>query len=226
MEPELLVKYNQASEWMFYAFLALFFVLAWVRKEYPKRYARLFKSFFSQQSMFQVMREELVYSHRASIALTVVFVFSGSMFLTLLGMYFGYSWSMADEKYMQFFIWAAFILSVYVVRWVFSGIVALLLDDTSYIRTHLFLISINNKVIGLVLLPLSLMASYLSIGVGIKIIYIGIGLWLLIFVYRLIKEIILSREFKIPLLYFILYLCAFEIWPLIVGLKIAQILNK
>ena len=226
MEPELLVKYNQASEWMFYVFLTLFFILAWVRKEYPKRYARLFKSFFSQQSMFQVMREELVYSHRASIAITIVFIFSASMFLTLTGMYFGYSWSLASEKYEQFFIWAVFILSVYVVRWLASGIIAFLLGDVVFIKTHLFLISITNKVIGLVLLPLSLMASYLPIRVGIKIIYLGIGLWILIFVYRILKEIFLSREFKIPQLYFILYLCAFEIWPFIIGYKVAEILNK
>ena len=226
MQAELLSKYNMASEWMVILFLLLFFILAWVRIEYPKRYGRLLKSFVSQQSMFQIMREELVYSHRASIALTVVYVLSASMFLTLSGMFFGYSWSMVTEKYMQFFIWVVFIVSVYLVRWILSGLLAFLLKDSTNIRTHLFLISINNKVIGLILLPLSLFAAYLSISVGQKIIYLGLITWASILFYRILKEIILSREFKIPQLYFILYLCAFEISPIIIGLKIGEILNN
>jgi len=226
MQAELLSKYNMASEWMVIVFLLLFFILAWVRNEYPKRYARLIKSFVSQQSMFQIMREELVYSHRASIALTLVFVLSASIFLTLTGMFFGYSWSFDSEKYMQFFIWVGFILSVYLVRWIISGLLAFLLNDSIYIRTHLFLISINNKVIGLVLLPLSLLAAYLSVNVGEKIIYLGLFTWASILFYRIIRELFLSKEFKIPQLYFILYLCAFEISPIIVGLKLGEILNK
>jgi hypothetical protein len=226
MEAELLHKYNMASEWMVFVFLLGFFLLAWVRNEYPRRYARLLKSFVSKQSMFQVMREELVYSHRASIALTIVFVFSSSLFLTLLGMYVGYSWEFSVEKHHQFFIWVAFILSIYTIRWVISGMTALLIGDTNYIKTHLFLISTNNKVIGLVLLPISLFSAYLSIGTGRIIIFIGLFLWALIFIYRILKEIVLARGFKIPLLYFILYLCAFEISPILIGLKIGEILNK
>lgn len=226
MEAELLNKYNMASEWMVIIFLLVFFILAWVRNEYPRRYARLLKSFASQQSMFQVMREELVYSHRASIALTIVFVISSSLFLTLVGMFVGYSWEMAPEKYMQFLIWVVFIIAVYLFRWVISGLTALIFGDTVFIRTHLFLISINNKVIGLILLPISLLGAYLSLEVGRKIVFFGLILWALIFLYRVLKEIILSREFKIPQLYFILYLCAFEISPIIIGLKVGELLNK
>jgi hypothetical protein len=226
MQAELLNKYNMASEWMVIIFLLLFFILAWVRKEYPKRFGRLVKSFVSQQSMFQIMREELVYSHRASIALTLVFIMSASLFLTLSGMFFGYSWSMAPEKYLQFFIWVAFIISIYIVRWFASILLSFLLNDSVLIKTHLFLISINNKVVGLILLPLSLFAAYIPVDLGVKIIYLGLIIWLFILLYRLIKEIILSREFKIPQLYFILYLCAFEISPILIGLKIGEILNK
>jgi hypothetical protein len=226
MDAELLHRYNMASEWMGMLFLLVFFILAWVRNEYPRRYARLIKSFVSQQSMFQVMREELVYSHRASIALTAVFVISASLFLTLLGMYIGYSWAYSPEKYMQFLIWLVFIVTVYGIRYFFSGIAAFIFNDNTYINTHLFLISINNKVIGLILLPISILAAYLSVDIGKKFIFAGLVLWGLIFLYRLIKEIILSREFKIPQLYFILYLCAFEISPIIIGLKVGELLNR
>ena len=215
-----------AYEWMAVIFLLVFFILAWVKSEYPRRYARLIKSFVSQQSMFQVMREELVYSHRASIALTAVFVLSASLFLTLVGMYVGYSWALSSERYMQFFIWMAFIIAVYSVRFIFSAMLAFVFNDATYIRTHLFLISINNKVIGLMLLPISILAVYLSKEIGEKFIFAGLVLWMLIFLYRILKEIILSREFKIPQLYFILYLCAFEISPVIIGLKVGELLNK
>lgn len=226
MEPELHIKYNVAAEWMVIVFLILLFVLAWVRKEYPKRYGRLIKSFVSQQSMFQVMREELVYSHRASISLTFVFVLSTSMFLTLAGIFFGYSWAITQEKYMQFLIWVGVIVGIYLARWIFSALTAVLLQDNIYIRTHLFLISIVNKVIGLVLLPLSILAAYLSVDIGKKMIYIGIFIWGIVMIYRLLKEFVLSREYKIPYLYFILYLCAFEISPMIIALKVVETMSK
>ena len=225
MEETILVKYNVSAEWMVLVFILLFLILGWVRREYPKRYGRLIKSFVSSQSMFQVMREELVYSHRASISLTFVFVICMSMFLTLISIYFGYSWAFAQEKYHVFLIWIGIIIAIYALRWMASGLTAWVLQDNVYIRTHLFLISIINKVLGLILLPICLFAAYLSVDVGKKLIVIGIVIWALIMIYRLLKEVILAREYKIPYLYFILYLCAFEISPMIIAVKVVEVLS-
>jgi len=55
---------------------------------------------------------------------------------------------------------------------------------------------------------------------------LGVVLWAIILVYRLIKEVTISLSYKIPSLYIIVYLCAFEISPFIIGIKLVSVLNN
>lgn len=212
---------------MIVVFIIVLFLIAWVKNTYPRRFYQLLRSFINRQSLLQVMREELVFSHRGSIVLTIVYIFIGGMFLTLAGMMFNFKIiEQNDQLLIQFLYWCLVILLVYFLKWLANGLFFGLIQRPEYFQTQLFIISVFNKVIGLILLPITILAAYLPLNISLTLIQIGMVLWAIILIYRLIKEVTISLSYKIPSLYIIFYLCAFEISPFIIGIKLVNVLNN
>lgn len=227
MEVIEIPKYNLSSEWMIIVFILVLFLIAWVKNTYPRRFSQLLRSLINKQSLLQVMREELVFSHRGSIVLTIVFIIIGGVFLTLTGIVFNFKIiSQSDQLLIQFGYWSLVILVIYLFKWIVNGLFFGLIQQPELFQTQLFIISIFNKVIGLILLPITILAAYLPLNMSSYFIQFGIVLWVIILIYRIIKEVSLSLSFKIPSLYIIFYLCAFEISPFIIGIKLVSVLNN
>ena len=220
-------KYNASAEWMIIVFIIVLFLIAWVKNTYPRRFYQLLKSLVNKQSLLQVMREELVFSHRGSIVLTIVFIIIGGVFLTLAGIVFNFKIiDQNDQLFIQFGYWCLVILLIYFFKWAINKLFFGLIQEPELFQTQMFVISIFNKVIGLILLPITILAAYLPMSNSAFLIEIGVVLWAIILVYRIIKEVSLSLTFKIPSLYIIFYLCAFEISPFIIGIKLVSVLNN
>jgi hypothetical protein len=172
------------------------------------------------------MREELVFSHRGSIVLTFIFILITGLFLTLGGIILNYSIVGQNENSLiQFGYWCLIIMFIYLLKWIANGMFLSLIQQSDYLKTFMFVVSTFNKIIGLVLLPIAILAAYLPLKYAAVFINIGFVLWALIIIYRLIKEVSISIEYKIPRLYIILYLCAFEISPFLVSVKMVSILS-
>ena len=220
-------KYNASAEWMIIVFIVVLFLIGWVKNTYPRRFYKLLRSLINKQSLFQVMREELVFSHRGSIVLTIVFIVVTGVFLTLVGIVFDFKIiEQNDQLLLQFGYWCLVILLIYLIKWGANGLFFGLFQQPEYYQTQLIIVSVFNKAIGLTLLPITILAAYLPLNTSTFIIKIGIVLWAIILIYRLIKEVSISISFKIPSLYIILYLCAFEISPFIIGIKLVSVLNN
>lgn len=227
MEIIELPKYNASAEWMIIVLIIVLFLIAWVKKTYPRRFNQLLRSLINKQSLLQVMREELVFSHRGSIVLTIVYIIIGGLFLTLAGIVYDFKIiDQNDQLLIQFGYWSLVILLIYLFKWAINGLFFSLILQPELFQTQLFVVSIFNKVIGLILLPITILAAYLPMSTSALLIQIGVVLWAIIIVYRLIKEVSLSLSFKIPSLYIIFYLCAFEISPFIIGIKLVSVLNN
>jgi len=212
---------------MIIVFIIVLFLIAWVKNTYPRRFYQLLRSFINRQSLLQVMREELVFSHRGSIVLTFVYIIIGGLFLTLAGMMFNFKIiEQNDQLLIQFLYWCLVILLIYFFKWLANGLFFGLIQRPEYFQTQLFIISVFNKVIGLILLPITILAVYLPLNISSTFIQLGVVLWAIILVYRLIKEVTISLSYKIPSLYIIVYLCAFEISPFIIGIKLVSVLNN
>ena len=88
-------------------------------------------------------------------------------------------------------------------------------------ENYLFVVFMTNKIIGIFLLPFLVLIAFSGsflIEVGITLSLIMISLF---YVYRFIAAYsTLHKEIKISGLYFFLYLCAFEIAPLLLIYKV------
>ncbi len=207
-----------SETWMIPLFLVCLVALAWVRVNYGRRIPQLFSDLVNVRLMRQTMREELVLSHRASLAISGVFVLQFSLFWYLLevrsvvsiasGTGFNLFWKYVILVVLVYFIK---IMLVRIIQWVVEGDFSL----GEYIHT----IFLSNKVLGLVLFPLLLFAlftDYKGSQFLLTTALVSVGL---MYVFRLFRGSANALAQGIRPVYIILYLCTLEILPLLLFVK-------
>jgi hypothetical protein len=218
MQGETLPHFTLAENWMVFVLIAIFLAVGYVRLTYPRRFIRLIRSLINPNSLLQMMREELVFSHRGSLLLLLVFVLSGGL-MTYLAVK---AINLFDESPygLHPILWSTGLLFlIYSVKWFVNAPILYLLARPDIFRTHMFLVATFNKAIGLVLVPFSILAAYLPSKYGMVFGIAGLIIWGILLLLRLVQEASFTRIFRLRWYYFIFYLCALEILPVLVGLK-------
>jgi len=190
-------------------------IVAYVRGAYGRRLSRLFNSLWRIQILRQVMREELVFSHRASILLHFNFVLVASFTI--------YSWMKLSGKsifqlegFSLYISLAGIIASVYIVKLLVTLVLRTVFKDPGLIREYLFEVFLINKAAGILLLPLALGLIILNISNSSELILIIAISACFFVVFRFVQGLRLSLDYKVSGVYIILYLCTLEILPLLV----------
>ena len=90
--------------------------------------------------------------------------------------------------------------------------------------TYIFTIFLFNMIAGLLLLPIVILTAYAPVEYREILLRSGLILLVLIFLYRIVRVFIIwSGQLRASIFYLFLYLCAFEIAPLLLIGKIALI---
>jgi len=193
-------------------FLLIVGVLAYVRAVYRKRLGRLFNSISRIQILRQVMREELVFSHRASVLLFFNFVLVLAMICYAVLKYYN------AELYRElgsklFFYLAIAVALIYLFKIVLNNILRVLYKDPGVIREYLFEVFLMNKALGIILLPVAAGMVFMNVTKLEILIPIFVVIFLLGVAFRLVQGLRLTFSYPIPRVYIILYLCTLEILP-------------
>ena len=120
-----------------------------------------------------------------------------------------------------FCIVLCFLALLYLLKYLILRITGWIFNINRAVETYLFVVFMTNKIIGIFLLPFLVLISFsgpflTEVGITLSIIMIG-----LFYVYRFIASYsTLHKEIKISGLHFFLYLCAFEIAPLLLIYKV------
>lgn len=218
LDPILRESPNLYEAWMLPVLLLIFSLIAYVRVAYGKRFNRLFSSLWRLQILRQVMREELVFSHRASILLHFNFVLVAALTL--------FSWMTITNRrlfnldgFLLYASLAGIVASIYIVKLIFYSILRRVFKDPGIIREYLFEVFLINKAAGILLLPfiIGLVIANISKAHAL-ILIIAISAFIFI-VFRFIQGLRLSMDYKVSGIYIILYLCTLEILPFLVLTK-------
>ena len=209
---------NLYEDWMLPVLILILAIVAYVRGAYGRRLSRLFNSLWRIQILRQVMREELVFSHRASILLHFNFVLVASLTV--------YSWMKLSgrsifqlEGFSLFASLAGVIASVYILKLLVTVILRAIFKDPGLIREYLFEVFLINKAAGILLLPFALALIILNISnAGVLVLVMAIAAILFV-VFRFAQGLRLSLDYKVSGVYIILYLCTLEILPFLVLAK-------
>jgi hypothetical protein len=210
--PELRPDPQLYEYWMLPVFFLSFLILAYVRFTYNKRILQLIRSSLRLQILRQVMREELLFSHRASILLFLNFILSSGMILYAASNYYGLDIN-GFEGIQRYGIITLAVLLLYLLKFTVILILRWLYSDHGVLREYLYEVFSISKLMGLFLLPLSLILVTVNIGLITQIMSFIAVLVALFLLLRTVQGLILSFDAPVSRIYIILYLCSLEIIP-------------
>ncbi len=209
-----------SSDWITIHLLICIGLIAWVRLYYPKRLNQVFRSFTGSFYFNQLTREGNIFRERISIPLLIIYLVSTSLLIYLL---INGVTGLSGLALKGLKMYSAIMLLV-LVTWFLKNAVltffGVLFRNEVILSEYLLINFIFNMVVGLVMLPVLIMAVYIP---SQQVLYSGIIIWALAFIYRLLRELFMGSSFtKFSLFHRILYLCTFEILPLLVLTKLVM----
>lgn len=214
IEPSLRPTPNLYEEWMLIVFYTSFSILAYVRVVYQKRLELLWNSLLRFQIVRQLMREELVFSHRASVFLVFIFFLNAGLLLYQIDRI--YNWDFFNvQKGALYLIYVGIVIAIYGGKALIINIFRLIFNDKNLLREYLYEVFLVNKALGLMLFPALLLLTFLNSEYSGITLFIILGVIMLFFIYRTIRGLQIAFSYNVSRLYIILYLCTLEILPLL-----------
>ena len=207
------------SESFFYLLLLLFFYFAMIRLAFFKYLGDLFTLFFRGTMRQQQLREQLLQSPLPSLFLNSLFILSGSLYASLLIRYYKL---LETTDFWILWLYSLLLLAVvYSGKYLVLKTIGWVLRISRTTDIYLFVVFMVNKMAGIFLLPILLLMAFPE--PQLLPVVITLSLFVLAFLmgYRfIISYRLIQKEIKLNLFHFFLYLCAFEIAPLLLIYKV------
>lgn len=217
--PSSNIKVFKGKELFFYVFVSLLLLFALFKLAFAKYFNDLFRVFFQTTIKQRQIREQLMQSPMPSLAFNIFFVLTTALYLTFLAEYLD---RMPDDNFWITYLYCMAGLSViYVIKYAGLKICGWLFSIPKAADSYIFIVFIINKIIGIFLLPVVIILGTTSEDVQ-QIVWVlswcGIGGLLC---YRFILGFATIRnEVRFNIFHFFLYLCAFEVAPLLLIYKL------
>ncbi len=208
------IKQFHGKEILFYVIVALLMMFALLKLGFAKYFNDLFRVFFRTTLKQRQIKEQLIQTPLPSLIFNAFFVASAGLYANLVLQY--YHFTPVDSFWLQY-LYCCFGLSIiYLVKYVGLKICGWLFNMQQAADSYIFIVFIINKVIGVTLLPFLALLSFTDGAMHIVSLVVS---WCCIgglFLYRFILGYAAIRnEVRFNLFHFFLYLCAFEIAPLL-----------
>lgn len=218
MEAEAISTYILGKPWMIVVIMISLSLIAFIRFNYNKIQRIYFQTIFDSNLPSEFVDEEKVLTHRASLFLLANSAIVLSLFLTLLGHRYLDNIAL-NLEFGEFFIVFLIICFTFILKVLFLSFFKVLIEQDAGIQEYMLNNSFINMILGLILLPILIFCLFTN---QLLLTYF-LGAALVVFVgfqvFKFLKALLIQRKNRINPYYFILYLCCFEIAPLLVLFK-------
>lgn len=145
-------------EWIFYSFAGLFLLLGLIRNVWREYFDKVFLVYFNQGFLFRQKKDAMMMWSLPSALLNVLFVLSASFFI-FLGL--GSNYKLVGMDRWQVMIFMLVILSlVYFFKYFFLQFLGWMFKQKEVFEQYSFVVFLNNKIIGVVMLVSSFMMAF------------------------------------------------------------------
>mgnify|MGYP001611693863 CR=1 FL=1 len=158
---------------------------------------------------------------RASVLLTIVFNLVAALFLYQLSVIVGWSSDFTGSGFSRFLIFTLAISAGYTFKYIILKFVGFVFQIDKAITVYIFNIFLINNVLGLGLLPVLISLAFLPFINALLVVKIAGIIALSAFIYSIIRGLTIGFGFpRFSSFYLFLYLCALEIAPLLVLIRL------
>ena len=219
-------RQSAGKELLFYLLVFLLIIFGFLRNAFPKYFSDLFQLFFRTTLKQRQIREQLMQTLLPSLLMNGFFVISAGLYITFLLRYFNLN---PVDNFWLLFLYCCVGLSVaYLVKFLGLKISGWVFNMAEVANSYIFIVFIVNKMIGILLLPFLVLLAFTTGNIYAVSITLSWCLVAGLLVYRFILVFAAIRnQVKVNPFHFFLYLCAFEIAPLLLVYKgLLQFFNQ
>jgi hypothetical protein len=205
-------KQKESKDMFFYLLLSIIAFLAFIRMVFPKFYKALFELFFQTSMRQKQYRDQLQQDYVASFLINILFIISTGLFLTLVALHY----SLVPLSFWSIYGYSTLLLTlVYSGKSLFLSFAGWVFDNKSAAQGYIFLVSLMNRIMGIILIPFSVLLALGNESIHGFITVFSLTMVIIMISYRYFVSFgSLRNELKINALHFFLYLCAVEIMPI------------
>ncbi|SKB64876.1 DUF4271 domain-containing protein [Daejeonella lutea] len=197
-------------------FLVLFFAV--IKFFFSKELGSIVQSFYSNQILGQINKEDNLFSSWPFIFLYLLFGLIVGLYLYLASKYLQLSYPV--EGFELFILLSALVIGLFTVKIIVLRLLGFLFDISRLVREYVSILYLSYFNSALIFLPLVIAFSLTPSRYAGIFGYAGIVMLVLIFILQFLRAgtNILSN-YRFPKVYLIIYLCALEFCPLIILFK-------
>jgi hypothetical protein len=212
-------KATSDKDLLFYFLCGLVLYFAIFKLFFGKYLSNLFTLFFRVTMRQQQIREQLLQTPLPSLLLNVLFAISGGMYLNLLLFY--HQKNPVPDFWLSFSYCVGLVSLLYLGKLLILTAMGWIFNVSNATNTYLFIVFLVNKMLGMFLLPFLFILAFPHPAIISGMVTLSYILVIALFFYRFIISYRPVRtEINVGRLHFIIYLCAFEIAPLLLIYKV------
>ncbi|NNC95472.1 MAG: DUF4271 domain-containing protein, partial [Chitinophagales bacterium] len=207
------------KEWLFFMLVFCTFMYTVVKFAFTKEFDSTIKAFTNFKLAQQLYRDREIIQNIPAILMNMGFVLTLAVLVYQLTAFTGIELTQRPLGFVLIiggFISLILIVRIFIIK--FLGWLFPLKSTTDYYAFNLML---ANRINGLVLLPLMFVVSFASTSISKPFLMISSTVVVLFYVYKLARGYILAKDFfRHHKFHIILYICTFEISPVLLFAKV------
>ena len=206
------------KDFLFYSIFGLLFLFAFIHNVYPQYFPKLFNQFNQSSLRMLQNREQLLQNNLASLLMNIGFILSFSLMATL----FIFNKHLLPLSFWEVYGYIClFFATLYIGKYLFLLLAGYVFNTMELVQTYVFVIFMINKVLGILLIPFILILAFAKPYFYDFAILGSAVLAVLLILYRYLFSLTTVRnKLHISSFHFFLYLCAFEIVPILILYKL------
>ena len=213
------VHHANSKDAFFYLLLAILFYFALTRIFYEKYFNNLLTLFFRVSLRQQQIREQVLQTPLPSLLLNILFVISGGLYACYLLYY--YHIAQGTRFWMLYASCMVMLGGIYLVKFLVLKFLGWVFSISRATDIYIFVVFLVNKMLAIFLLPFLILITFSDSQTSEIFITISLVMVFAMWAYRTMAAYRPVRnEIKLTPFYFFLYLCAFEIAPVLLIYKV------
>lgn len=201
--------------WIFFLVLAFFTTVVSISR---KRLEQSYRAFLNDNFLRQLHRVNQGSFSLSYFLLYLSFFLNAGIFIYLAANYFGAN---LPQRFGWIFLICLGVAIAFLLKHLLLFFIQSVFPISKEIKLYSFSIMVFSIILGIALLPINILAAFAPEGVMKTAIWGGLGAILAIYLFRSLRGLsIASRYMMLHSFHFLLYLCAVEILPIVVLLKL------
>lgn len=209
-------------DWLVYLVTGIVLLLGIIRIAYLKYFSDLFRAFLNPTLSQRQLKDQLAQSPFPNFLLNAFFVVSVGVYLYLLMYRKQYIFNADGWLLIPGLI--MLVAVIYVTKYLVLRFCGWLFGNTDLADAYIFILYLINKVLGILLVPFLVILAFCQPEIAAAFLYISLFFIILLIGYRYVRSYSVVKQYlSFSKLHFFLYLCAFEVAPVLILTKVLLI---